>query len=100
MHDNLFPDDRSMKLDRNYLIKMGLNHDRMVECDALFFYQLLVAIVDQHYSGIRKDPRMGYYEGVAENTNHYANGVKRRSGMHGHKFGQTNLGQYSLQESK
>jgi hypothetical protein len=30
----------------NYLKKMGLTKKRMLECDALFVYQLLLPIVD------------------------------------------------------
>ncbi len=61
--DLLFPPDRQVQLDVNYLKKMGLTRKRMLECDALFFYQLLLPIVDPAMSAINDDPRMGYYEG-------------------------------------
>jgi len=44
--DELFPPDRQVQLDINYLKKMGLTRQRMVECDTLFFYQLLLPICD------------------------------------------------------
>ncbi len=56
----------------------------MEQCDALFFYQLLLPIVDPAMSGIKDDPRMGYYKDVARNTNIYAFRVKNRGGTHGH----------------
>ncbi len=65
---------------------MGLSKQRMEECDALFFYQLLLPIVDPVMSGIDGDTRMGYYKDVARNTNMYAFGVKHRGGTHGHVF--------------
>jgi hypothetical protein len=50
--DLLFPPDRQVQLDVNYLKKMGLTRKRMLECDALFFYQFLLPIVDPAMSGI------------------------------------------------
>ncbi len=58
----------------------------MLECDALFFYQLLLPIVDTALSGIYDDTWMGYYEVVARNTYMYAFGVKNRGGTQGHVF--------------
>ena len=84
--DELFPPDRQVHLDINYLKKMGLTRQRMIECDALFFYQLLLPICDPAMSGINEDPRMTYYEKVATNTNMYAYGVKKRGGTRGHLF--------------
>jgi hypothetical protein len=84
--DLLFPPDRQVQLDVNYLKKMGLTRKRMLECDALFFYQLLLPVVDPAMSGINEDPRMGYYEEVAQNTNMYAFGKKNRGGTRGHLF--------------
>jgi hypothetical protein len=58
--DLLFPPDRQVQLDVIYLKKMGLTRKRMLECDALFFNQLLfLPIVDPAMSGINEDPRMG-----------------------------------------
>ena len=61
---------------------MGLTKKRMLECDALFFYQLLLPIV----SAMDGDARMGFYEEVAKYTNLYAIGIKDRGGTRGHHF--------------
>ncbi len=61
-----------------FLKKMGLTKQRMVECDALFFYQLLLPIADPAMSGIKDDPMMGYYKDVSVNTNMFAFGPKNR----------------------
>jgi hypothetical protein len=58
----------------------------MEECNELFFYQLLLPIVDPAMSGIKGDTRIGYYEEVARNTNMYAFGPKNRGGTRGHVF--------------
>jgi hypothetical protein len=84
--EDLFPTDRDVKLDVTFLKKMGLSKQRMEQCNASFFYQLLLPIVDPAMSGIDGDTRMGYYEDVARNTNMYAFGVKNRRGTHGHVF--------------
>ena len=44
-HD-LFPDARKGSLDADVLQKLGLNPQRMHDCDALFFYQLLLPMCD------------------------------------------------------
>ena len=84
--ENLFPKDGQLLLDGYYLRKMGLTKQRMLECDALFFYQLLLPIVDCSVSGMEGDPRMGFYEEVAKCTNLYAIGIKDRGGTRGHHF--------------
>ncbi len=84
--ENLFPANRDIKLDVVFLKMMGLSKKRMEECDAVFFYQLLLPIVDPAMSGINGDTRMGYYEDVARNTNMYAFGVENRGGTYGHVF--------------
>jgi hypothetical protein len=61
---DLFPTDRDDKLDVTFLKKMGLSKQRMEQCDALFFYQLLLPIVNPAMLGIDDDTRMGYYEDV------------------------------------
>jgi hypothetical protein len=58
----------------------------MVECNALFFYQLLLPIVDPSMSEINNDTRMGYYKEVARNTNLYAFEPKNRGGTRDHVF--------------
>jgi hypothetical protein len=65
-------------LDVTFLKKMGLSKQMMLECNALFFYQLILPIVDPAMSGIDGDSRMGYYKDIARNTNMYAFGVKNR----------------------
>ncbi len=84
--ENLFPADRDITLDGTFLKKLGLSKQRMEECDALFFYQLLLPIVDPAMSGIKDDTRMGYYKEVARNTNLYTFGPKNRGGTRGHVF--------------
>ncbi len=84
--ENLFPTDRDIKLDVTFLKKMGLSKQRMEQCNALFFYHLLLPIVDSATSGIDGDTRMGYLKDVARNTNMCAFGVKNRGGTHGHVF--------------
>ncbi len=78
--EDLFPTDREVKLDVTFLNKMGLSKQRMEQCNALFFYQLFLPIVDPAMSGINGDTRMGYCKDVARNTNMYAFGVKNRGG--------------------
>ncbi len=65
---------------------MGLSKQKMLECDALFFYQLILPIVESAMSGIDGATRMGYHENVARNTNMYAFGVKNWGGTRGHVF--------------
>jgi len=89
--ENLFPKDRSVQLDADVLKRLlGLTKQRMENCDALFFYQLLLPIVDPAHSGIKDDPRVGFYEDVATHTNVYAMGAKNRGGTRGHVFRPTN----------
>ncbi len=83
---DLLPADRDVLLDVTFLKKLGLTKQRMVECDALFFCQLLLPIVDPAMSGIKGDTRIGYYKEVARNTNMYAFGSKNREGTCGHVF--------------
>jgi hypothetical protein len=57
--EDLFPTDRDVKLDVTFPIKMGLSKQRMEQCNELFFYQLILPIVDPAMSGIDGDTRMG-----------------------------------------
>jgi hypothetical protein len=84
--ENLFPEDSDVKLDGTFLKKLGLTKQKMVECNALFFYRLFLPIVDPSMSGIKEDTRMGYYKEVARNTNLSAFGPKNRGGTRGHVF--------------
>ncbi len=84
--EELFPSDRDVKLDVIFLKKIGLSKQRMEQCDALFFYQLLLPIVHPAMPTIDGDTRMGYYKDIARNTNMYAFGVKNRGGTRRHVF--------------
>ena len=69
---NLFPEDRDVQLNKDYLRKMGLTKKQMEDCDALFFYQLLLPIVDGTELGISNDVRLGFYKTVTRFINLYA----------------------------
>lgn len=69
---NLFPKEMEGHLDANILRKLKLTKERMQECDALFFLQLLLPLCDTSQSGIIDDPRVNYYYEVARFTNVYA----------------------------
>ena len=58
--EKMFPEDQDVKLDHDYLQKIGLSRECMEECDALSFYQLLLPIVDPLLTGMDDDPRMGF----------------------------------------
>ncbi len=49
--EDLLPADRDIQLDVTFLKKMGLTKQRMLECNASFFYQLILPIVDPILSG-------------------------------------------------
>jgi hypothetical protein len=84
--EDLFPTDRDVQLDVTFLKNMGLTKQSMLECNALFFYRLILPTVDPTMSEIDGDTRMGYYEDVARNKNMYSFGVKNRGGTCGHAF--------------
>jgi hypothetical protein len=52
----------------------------------IFFYQLLLPVVDPVMSETNDDPCMGYYEEVVKINNMYAFEVKNRRGTRGHVF--------------
>jgi hypothetical protein len=56
--EDLFPADRDVTLGVTFLKNIGLSKQRIEECDALFFYQLLLPIVDPAMSGIKGDTRI------------------------------------------
>lgn len=66
---NLFPKEMGGQLDVEILKKLGLTKRRMTDCDALFFFQLLLPLCDPSKSGIDQDPRMAYYTDVCRFTN-------------------------------
>ncbi len=84
--EDLFPTDRDSKLGVSFLKKIGLTKQRMLECNGLFFYQLILPIVFPTILGIYGDTRIGYCKDVARNTNMYAFGVKNRGGTRRHVF--------------
>ena len=53
--DNMFPQERKGCLDVDKLRSLGLSKARMKDCDALFFYQLLLPIGDAGRSGVEGD---------------------------------------------
>lgn len=59
----------------------------MEDCDALFFYQLLLPIADGAESEISNDVRVGFYKTVVRIINLYAIMAKNHGGTRGHKFG-------------
>ncbi len=86
IREDLFLTDRDVNLDVTFFKKMGPSKQRMLECNALFFYQSILPIVDPAMSGLDGETRMGYYKDIARNTNMYAFGVKNRGGTCGHVF--------------
>ena len=72
---SLFPKERDSKLDAALLENLELTQDRMFSCDALFFYQLLLPICDPAKSGIKDDPRSGFYTDVYQFSNLYKHQV-------------------------
>ena len=56
-----------------------------MECDALFFLQLLLPIADPAMSGISEDPRMPYYSNVERWSRKYASSIGC-GGSYGHAF--------------
>lgn len=72
VYNNLKPESRRGSLDKDVLVKHGLTKERMMNRDALFFYQLLFPIADPKTSGVELDGRMPYFTYVAVCTNVYA----------------------------
>ena len=88
--DKMFPDDRDCKLDGELLKRLGMSQGRLDGKDALFFWQLLFPICSPGMNGLDDDPRMAYYEKVAQCTNVYAQGVRNMSGTRSNNFANTN----------
>ena len=66
---NMFPKEMEGSLDYDLLKKLGMSKDRIVQKDALFFYQLILPICDPSKSGIADDPRIAYYSDIERFTN-------------------------------
>ena len=84
--ENLFPSDRQGSLDADLLRKLGLTTQRINDQDALFFYQLLLPMVDPKRSGIVDDPRHAYYTIKNQLTNKYALLDRNLDGAYGHQW--------------
>ena len=82
---NLFPDSQKGQLDATLLQKLGLTQARMVDCDALFFHQLLLPMCNPRRSGIDGDPRLPFYSNVEIYSNLYALQIGL-GGSYGHSF--------------
>ena len=52
--------------------KLGLTKERIDNQDVLFFYQLLLPIVDHKRSGIDEGPTLAYYSTKNQHNNKYA----------------------------
>ena len=81
-----FPTSRHGCLDVDKLKKMGLTKERMVNGDALFFYQLLLPICSPKKSGIPNDPRTPFYSEATNFTNLYACTIGLLGGQYSHSF--------------
>jgi hypothetical protein len=84
VHGNLKPPSRRGCLDADVLRKHGLTENRMIEKDALFFYQLLFPISNPKSSGVEGDHRMPYFTYAAICTNMYASGLGSGIGVGRH----------------
>jgi hypothetical protein len=73
------------RLDYELLKQMKLTKKRIVEGDALRFFQLLLPIGDPKKSGIDNDPRLAYYSKVEQWTQKYATLIGL-GGSYGHTF--------------
>ena len=80
----MFPTDRDVLLDGELLRKLGLNKERMIKKDTLWFWQLLFPIANPAENEIQHDPRLPYYEEVGEFSNLYLVMVKNRGGSRTH----------------
>ena len=68
------------------LLKKGLTAERVTDCDAPFFHQLLLPVCNPKKSGIKNDPRKGYYDIVENLSNAYAFGELKMGASYGHAF--------------
>jgi hypothetical protein len=85
METKLFPDDRKGHLDYELLLKMRLLKRRILDGNALFFFQLLFPICDPKKYGIPDNPRMPYYIKVERWSQKYAADIGL-GGSYGHEF--------------
>ena len=55
---NLFPKDMNGELDPSVLKSLGLDKNRVVDCDAFFFYHLILPVCNLKKSSVIYDPRL------------------------------------------
>ena len=84
VYGNLKPPSRKGSLDADVLRNHGLTEDRMINGDALFFYQLLFPISNPKVSGVEGDNRMPYFSYASICTNVYASALGAGSGVGRH----------------
>ena len=70
-NDNLFPSYYEPKLDKVYLKKMELTETRIMDKDALFFWQIILNISDSEMSDIGGDSSKLFYFTVKTFINKY-----------------------------
>ena len=68
---NLFPEERKGRLNKSKLVKHGLTKQKLIDGDALFFFQCLMPIADKKNTGIDGDERMPYYTNKVRWSNTY-----------------------------
>ena len=83
--NNLFLEARKGSLGWDVLSNMGLTTARMIEGDALFFYQLLPTICDPKRSGIQGGDQRPFCSEVERFTNLYVYSIGLGR-SYGHKF--------------
>ena len=71
-------------LDTSVLTKLGLTTERMLACNALFFYQLILPLYDLAMLEIEDDLRLPYFTEVERFTN-MSKYERRLGGSYGHK---------------
>ena len=87
---NLFPEERNSTLDKDILQRLGLNKERMKDCDSLFFFQLLLPFCNPKLSGIHEDPRKSFYTDVTKYSNLYK--IQNDVGVtYGHKIDEVQM---------
>ena len=72
-------------MDKDLLTQLGLTKHQMENCDALFFFQLLLPICNPQFSGVEGDPRMAFYSDVEVFSLMYAYQIGL-GGSYGHSF--------------
>ena len=79
------PEERKGRLSAEQLRKYGITKDRVKECDALFFRQLILPLCDTSLSGIENDERKNFYCECEIDSNTHASKIRAIS-SYGHAF--------------